>query len=108
MIDMAQFNQRMGNNSDIINKVLQIFLDQYQQQSDLLREPIASGDPEQVYFAAHSIKGALANICADEDAAVAEQIESLAREGTMPDEALIQQFSQHLEGVYAQIKQHLA
>jgi len=108
MINIDEFNARLGNNSAIVGKILKVFSDQYGQKSDLLREPVDSGDTEQVYFLAHSIKGALANICAEDDANIAAQIESVAKAGTMPEEALIVEMETRMQKIYAQIDDYLS
>mgnify|MGYP000217416762 CR=1 FL=1 len=107
MINIDEFNARLGNNAAIVGKILKVFCDQYGHKTDLLRDPVGSGDTEQVYFVAHSIKGALANICAEDDANIAAQIESAAKAGTMPEEALIVEMESRMQKIYEQIDDYL-
>jgi len=41
MIDLEQFNVRLGNNTAIIQQVMKMFVDQYADQPDLLRGPFS-------------------------------------------------------------------
>ena len=107
MIDLEQFNVRLGNNTAVIQQVMKMFLEQYAEDPSFLRGPFESGDTDALFNAAHSIKGALANMCADEDAAAAAAVESVAREGKLPDEALLTALEARLADVFAQIRAEL-
>ena len=61
MIDLDQFNARLGNNTAIIKQVLTLFIEQYGPNPGLLRDACAAGDTEQVFHLAHTLKGTLAN-----------------------------------------------
>ncbi|GEM_PF-2221587 len=108
MIDLEQFNVRLGNNTAIIQQVMKMFVDQYADQPDLLRGPFQSGDTDALFHTAHSIKGALANMCADEDAAAAAAVESVARGGDLPDEALMADLESRLNDIFVQIRSELS
>lgn len=108
MIDIEQFNVRLGNNTAIIQQVMKMFIDQYADKPDLLRGPFQSGDTDALFHVAHSIKGALANMCADDDAAAAAAVESVARGGDLPDEALLADLESRLTKVFSQIREQLA
>lgn len=104
---MEQFATRLGGNTAIVDQVMKMFVDQYGNKPDLLREPLESGDVEKMFHTAHSIKGALANMCADEDAAIAAAVETPARAGTMPDESLVAELEQCVNAISDQIEAHL-
>lgn len=107
MIDMDQFNARLGNNQAVIVQILKMFSDQFGKQPDLMRPAFTHGDTETLFQLAHSIKGALANMCAEEDAAIAEKIESQARSGELPAESLMAEMELRLSELEAQIQSEL-
>lgn len=108
MIDIEQLNARLGNNAAIVEKILGIFTTQYGGGDPVFDAAISAGNTEEIYHIAHSIKGALANMCAEEDAAAAAEIESAAREGSIPDPALVADMENRIQGLVAQIQAHLA
>ncbi len=108
MIDIDALSARLGNNTVIVEKILGIFTEQYDNGSPVFESAIASGNTEEIYHLAHSLKGALANMCADEDAAAAAEIESATRKGAMPDNQLINAMEERLSAINEQINAHLA
>lgn len=108
MIDIDALSARLGNNTVIVEKILGIFTTQYDSGAPVFESAIASGNTEEIYHLAHSLKGALANMCADEDAAAAAEIESAARTGAMPDNQLINAMEARLSAINEQINAHLA
>ena len=107
MIDIEQLSVRLGNNAAIVEKILGIFTTQYDNGSPVFANVMASGNTEEIYHLAHSLKGALANMCADEDAAAAAEIEQVARNGAVPDTALVDAMEQRITAINDQIKAHL-
>jgi len=108
MIDIDQLNTRLGNNTAIVEKVLGIFVTQYGKGEPVFASAVSNGNTEEIYHLAHSIKGALANMCAEEDAAAAAEIESAARDGSVPDAALVADMEQRIQAINTQINNHLA
>lgn len=108
MIDIEQLSVRLGGNTAIVEKILGIFTTQYDTGNPVFAVAITQGNTEEIYHLAHSLKGALANMCAEEDAAAAAEIESLARNGSIPDDALIQGMEQRIKAINQQIHAHLA
>ena len=108
MIDLDQLSVRLGGNTAIVEKILGIFTTQYDNGNPVFAEAITSGNTEEIYHLAHSLKGALANMCAEEDAAAAAEIESLARNGSVPDDAMVQGMEQRIKAINEQIHAHLA
>ena len=108
MIDIEQLNTRLGNNVAIVEKILGIFTTQYDTGQPVFASAIASGNTEEIYHLAHSLKGALANMCADEDAAAAAEIESAARNGSLPEASSVEAMETRITAINEQIKAHLA
>lgn len=107
MIDMDQFNARLGNNQAVIVQILKMFSEQFGKQPDLMRPSFTHGDTDTLFQLAHSLKGALGNMCAEEDAELAGQIESLARSGELPAESLMAEIELRLSEIEAQIQAEL-
>lgn len=107
MIDIEQFSAKLGNNTAIVEQVFKVFIEQHNGQIAIMRDALAAGNLESVYQTAHSIKGALANLCADEDAKVAETIEHTARSGEVPEADVVDDLDARLNAAVAQINEHL-
>lgn len=108
MIDIDALNTRLGNNAAIVDKILGIFTKQYDNGSPVFESAITSGNTEEIYHLAHSLKGALASMCADEDAQTAAEIEAAARNGAIPDAQLVSDMESRISAINAQINAHLA
>jgi HPt (histidine-containing phosphotransfer) domain-containing protein len=106
MIDIEQLSARLGNNKAIVEKIMGIFITQYDTGQPVFESGMASKDTEEIYHLAHSLKGALANMCAEEDAAAAAEIEMIARGGDVPDSALISAMEQRVQDINSQIKDY--
>jgi HPt (histidine-containing phosphotransfer) domain-containing protein len=104
MIDLEALSTRLGGNESIVKKILDIFVMQYGQTPSVFETAVASGDTEAIYQQAHSIKGALANMCAEEDAAIAEEIERIAKGGEMPPQSLVENMEQRIRDINQQIE----
>lgn len=66
---------------DVVNEVLQLFLDDVPRRIAALRNGLASGNIEAVHRAAHSLKGSAGNIGADTMAQVCKQLDEQGRLG---------------------------
>lgn len=108
MLDISQFIQRLANNHSVVRQVMVIFRDQYTGQTQFLTELNEQGNLEKLYQGAHSLKGALANMCAEDDASLAAQIELQARQGQAPSAEQLHDMEACLTAVLAQIEQYLA
>jgi two-component system sensor histidine kinase/response regulator len=69
--------ERLGGDSELMDDVLQVFLEECPRMLNEARCAVEGGDPKTVRRAAHSIKGALLNISAAPAAAEAIQLEEL-------------------------------
>lgn len=107
MIDIEKLSARLGNNQAIVEKIMGIFITQYDTGAPVFGAIVESGNTEEIYHLAHSLKGALANMCAEEDAAAAAEIEMVARGGEIPDASLISAMEQRVQDINAQIKAYV-
>jgi CheY-like chemotaxis protein/HPt (histidine-containing phosphotransfer) domain-containing protein len=70
----------------IVAEVVGHFLESAPGQVEAIREALASGDAGALGFAAHALKGSSAQLGACRLAALAEELEALARNGAVPEE----------------------
>ena len=71
---------RCGGRVELAQRVVGIFVDQVAKDLPQLEDSIRGGNPEEATKVAHRIKGASANVCAEDLRADAEIVEQLARE----------------------------
>ena len=72
----------------IVAEVVGHFLQSAPGQLEAIRAALASGDAGALGFAAHALKGSSAQLGARRLAALAEELEALARDGTLPAGAM--------------------
>ncbi|HPX60662.1 MAG TPA: response regulator [Deltaproteobacteria bacterium] len=86
--DAAVINQdalleRLGGNREYVAQLLGIAIKSMAEHMGLLSEAVTAGDAGAIRLQAHTIKGAAANICAEELRGVAELMEHSARDGDL-------------------------
>lgn len=107
MIDIELLSARLDHNEVVINKVLSIFSRQYGHVHSLFGPAASSENTQEIYHLAHSLKGALMTMCANEDAAIAAKIEMTARNNEMPEPYLIKDIEQRVTTINEQILSYL-
>ena len=94
---------------DVLTEVLQLFLQEVPPRMDRLRNAVALGNIEEVYRAAHSLKGSAGNIGAQRLMAVCRQIDEMGRAGDLKDAApLLTALALEYERVAAEIDRIIA
>jgi len=83
VLDLEKAVYQMGGDEDLLKEVLQIFMDDMPRKLYELHNACESRDRERMRRAAHSIKGASANIAAECVQAVALEIEKMAPEADL-------------------------
>jgi two-component system sensor histidine kinase/response regulator len=78
--DRLSMANRLGDDEAIHKMVLDIFLQDLPDQIDALRAALTTGEADPVRRAAHAIKGAAANVSAEDLRTVAAAMEEAARE----------------------------
>ncbi len=68
---------------DLVNAVMEVFMDGAEQQLDTLESLLERGDTAGVQLQAHTIKGTAANVCAEPMRMIACEMEVFARNGDM-------------------------
>ena len=89
---------------DVLTEVLQLFLQEVPPRMDRLRIAYAAGNIEEVYRAAHSLKGSAGNIGAQRFMGVCRQLDEMGRAGDLTDAApLVAALGREYETVAAEI-----
>src|SRR5947209_20244814 len=64
VLDEGDLLARLNGDTQLLNEVLELFLQQLPTMLANLRKAVSSNDPEEVRMAAHALKGSAANISA--------------------------------------------
>jgi PAS domain S-box-containing protein len=102
LFDRQTLLQRLEGDTELLDEVLQIFLNDCPVMLEKIRRAAGKRDAKALLFPAHALKGAAANICASRIHALAVKLESMAKEDRLADieanvsaiEAEINSFSQ--------------
>src|SRR5215469_1027030 len=78
-VDLGQMLERLGGDENLLQEVLEIFLEQTPKLLKTLRDALARGEAETVERTAHSMKGELGYLGAKEVSQKARQLEELGR-----------------------------
>jgi HPt (histidine-containing phosphotransfer) domain-containing protein len=90
--------ERLGGDTELLDDVLVVFLEECPKMLEQVRGAVDEGDPMSVRRAAHSMKGALLNISAGPAAAEATQLELLGSEERLAESAaVLKRLQQELE-----------
>jgi len=81
IIDVSEFLMRVENDRNLARDLLEIFKEEYPRHLEALRDAVDSLDSVRVAAEAHSMKGMLSNLAAEEAAAAAARLEQLGRSG---------------------------
>lgn len=103
--DWQQLSQLAGEDSEFEAELLNIFLQDAQDSLQKLERAIASKSLQAVEEAAHSLRGASANVGAIALATVALQLEQTAHEGDITNaRSLLRQLNRHCQRIGAQFR----
>ena len=103
--DWQQLNQLAGEAADFEAELLAIFLQDAESSVGEIENAIAVKDILAIEEAAHSLRGASANVGAKALAAVAGQLEQVARSGKMTGaRTLLKQLTRHCRNVQTQFQ----
>ena len=79
MIDREKFESNYAYfGKEVLIQIIDIFLTEYDERIAALAKYISERDFDKIRFAAHSLKGAIANFMASEPAALAGKLEEMA------------------------------
>ncbi|MBL8487941.1 MAG: PAS domain S-box protein [Rhodocyclaceae bacterium] len=79
--DATQAIENLGGDRELFVQIAEIYLADYRDQLDALRNQVAAGDLAQVHRTAHAIKGSVGNFVAEDAVAAAKAVEDAAKLG---------------------------
>ena len=81
MLDLDTTLENLGGDPELLQEILDYFMEMAPQQLDDLESVLAAGDVDAVDLQAHSMKGGAANVGAVRLSAAARELEMLAKAG---------------------------
>lgn len=81
IFDCRELLTRLDNDRELLRELLVIFKDEFPRNLLALREAVAARDGNRVATTAHTLKGMLLNLSANQAAATATRLEQLGRKG---------------------------
>src|SRR5262245_32096383 len=87
VIDHAALLEGFDGNRNLLKKIVRLFLADYPQRMEEIKQSIRRGDATGLARAAHALKGSVGNFAAKEAFAIAQQLESMGRNGGKLDAA---------------------
>ncbi len=105
VLDQSRLLDQFGDEPAIIAELRDLFLEDFPQQLQKIRDGIAAGDCDLVARAAHSLKGASGTFGAERVYQVSQAVESFARNGQLDSVAMgVDLLGEELEKVVARIR----
>ena len=101
VLDRAIALERVGGDSELLQEMAQLFLDEYPSQLEAVRAAVRARDAKALERSAHSLKGSVGNFGAAAAHEAALRLELLGRKGDLAevDHALL-----HLECVLSTLR----
>jgi len=94
------------NDHDLFGELVEIFISDYPQMLDTLRDTLKSSDAKTLARTAHSLKGMLRNFQAENAADTAYTLEQMGRNGTLGDaDQIVDSLADQLEQVGQKLQQ---
>ena len=97
-IDIEKALSQLEGDRDLLYEALDVFLDTSPALLEDLQSAASAGDGHKLQHAAHSLKGAASNLCAEPVRSVAQQLEEMGRRGELAGvDTVIADLRDHLE-----------
>jgi PAS domain S-box-containing protein len=104
--DRAGLVDRMMGDNGVVQMLMDVFLEHFPAQLQVLRAALDAGDSRACERAAHAIKGGAANVGAEQLREMAASIEAKVREeGVGPAKALLVRLEEAADGLHAYVRQ---
>ncbi len=85
ILDRAVALERVGGDSELLQEMAQLFLDEYPSQLDAVRAAVRARDAKALERSAHSLKGSVGNFGAAAAQDAAFRLEMIGRRGEMQE-----------------------
>jgi HPt (histidine-containing phosphotransfer) domain-containing protein len=82
-LNKALVLERLGGDEQLLGEIAGLFLSDYPGMMEQIREAVVRRDSNALHHAAHTLKGAVANFCADAPFESAYKLERMGREGDL-------------------------
>ncbi len=89
IFDAAAMLRNIGGDTDLLEQLVEMFLQRHQTMLEAIRAALANRDQEAVEQAAHALKGTANNLCASEVVLFAGQLEAIGGLGTLVEGPMI-------------------
>ncbi|MBU0717392.1 MAG: response regulator, partial [Planctomycetes bacterium] len=97
-LDLQRALKQLGGDRELFDEVLVAFLDDLPRLASELQSAVSNADAERLHAAAHSLKGAASNICAEPTRYVAQELEKRGQQGELQEaDSLLEELRQHLD-----------
>ena len=95
---------RLDDDLELLTELAEVYLGEEPELARTLGEAIESCDAEAISRAAHKLKGAASNFCADPTVGLAEELEKIARAGELEN---AQEIYERLKAEYLKLNEAL-
>ena len=89
MINFDAFSKKMHNNTFMMNKILNIFVEKYKSPQSLFLTPYEEKDCDALFQNIHTLNGSACNFCDDETLKLFKSIEAHSKRGQLPPKSTI-------------------
>jgi len=108
ILNMKTLMQRVGDDKEIANEILEMFIDTIPELIDNLKAAISQGNSDLLIKTSHEIKGISGNISAEKLAETAAQLESYGKKNDFDNcKEILPIFDKEFEELRVEIKQLL-
>jgi HPt (histidine-containing phosphotransfer) domain-containing protein len=109
-LDHAELVERLGGDREAAGELVGLFLQEWPQMVERVRESVTAGSASELYFAAHALKGMVANFNEGEAMQAARELEAIGRAGTVTPQAaaLVAALDRHMSRLDAGMRHFLA
>ncbi len=108
MIDIDELSLMTGGDADILEQIIQMYMEEHANDDDKLRTQLSNGDCESMFHTVHTLKGALCSMCEKDAVEILEIIEAQTKRGELPEEEVLEQANSKLLAVRNQLQAQLA
>ncbi|MCE5307026.1 MAG: Hpt domain-containing protein [Acidobacteriales bacterium] len=96
-LNKALVLERLGGDEQLLGEIAGLFLSDYPGMLEQVRQAVARQDSSALHHAAHTLKGAIANFCADAPFESAYRLERMGREEDLAGaEEALSELERHL------------
>ncbi|WP_413111509.1 Hpt domain-containing protein [Thaumasiovibrio sp. DFM-14] len=103
MIDIDELSELTGGDDDILQQVIMMYLEEHGNDQNLIAQYVAEGNHQALHHTIHTLKGALRTMCEKDVVKSLDDIESMARDGRLPNADLLTPVNAELANIHQQL-----